>query len=78
MIDPPAMIRHMYDLLIPGGILFVTSSFGVAQDTHLKQNLRYAGKEQQLMIDAGFQSCMPNQPAPVPFLPQWGFWQRPA
>ena len=77
VIDPPAMVRHMYDLLVPGGVLFVTSSFAVPQDTHLKQNLKYAGKERQLMTDAGFEPCVPNERLPMPFLPQWGFWRRP-
>lgn len=77
VIDPPAMMKHMYDLLVPGGVMFVTSSFGVPQDTHLKQNIKYAGKEQQLMMEAGFEQCMPADRAPVPFLPQWGFWRRP-
>jgi hypothetical protein len=78
VIDPPAMVKYMYDLLIPGGVLFVTSSFAVPQDTHLKQNLQYAGKEQQIMTDAGFESCLPAERLPMPFLPQWGFWRRPA
>jgi hypothetical protein len=78
VVDPPGMIRHMYDLLVPGGILFVTSSFGVPQDTHLKQNVKYAGRERQLMVEAGFEPCAPNVPPPTPFLPQWGFWRRPA
>ena len=78
VIDPPAMVRYMYDLLVPGGVLFVTSSFAVPQDTHLKQNLQYAGKEREIMIDAGFESCLPAERLPMPFLPQWGFWRRPA
>jgi SAM-dependent methyltransferase len=77
VIDPPAMIRHMYDLLVPGGVIFVSSSYGVPQDTHLKSNLKYAGKEAQLMTDAGFENCLPSDRLPMPFLPQWGFWRRP-
>jgi hypothetical protein len=78
VVDPPAMIRQMHDLLIPGGILFVTSSFAVTQDTHLKQNLKYAGHEQRLMVEAGFEPCTPSAKPPSPFLPQWGFWRRAA
>jgi hypothetical protein len=77
VVDPPAMVKHMYDLLIPGGVMFITSSFAVPQDTHLKQNQKYAGKEKQIMTDAGFEECTPTGRPPMPFLPQWGFWRRP-
>lgn len=77
VVDPPRMIREMYDMLTPGGVIFVTSSYGVPQLTHLKQNLRFAGKEDQLMIEAGFRKWTPPVKPPMPFLPQWGFWQRP-
>ncbi len=73
VVDPPGMIRHMYDLLIPGGMLFVTSSFGVPQDTHLKQNVKYAGQERQLMIDSGFELCVPNVSARRRFCRNGGF-----
>ena len=78
VVDPPKMIREMFELLHPGGVVFVTSSFGVPQDSHLKQNLKYAGKEDELMKAAGFRSWTPPVKSPVPMFPQWGFWQRPA
>ena len=63
---------------VPGGILFVTCSFGVPQDTHLKSNRKYSGPERRLMVEAGFEPCTPNVNPPTPFLAQWGFLRRPA
>ena len=78
VVDPPLMVRQMFDMLHPGGVLFVTSSFGVPQDTHLKQNLKWSGREDELMRSAGFVKWNPPVRAPMPFLTTWGFWQRPA
>lgn len=77
VIDPPGMMRRFFDLLLPGGVIFVTSSFGVPQDSHLKSNLKYAGHEDDMMKSAGFRPWTPPMHRPMPFLPQWGFWQRP-
>lgn len=78
VVDPPRMVREMYDLLLPGGVLFVTSSFADSQETHLKQNLKWAGREDELMLDAGFAKWSPPARPPIPFVKSWGFWQRPA
>lgn len=77
VVDPPKMIRQMYDMLLPGGVMFVTSSYTVPQDTHLKSNLKYGGKEKQLMLDAGFKVWPATKHPPLPFLESWGFWQKP-
>lgn len=77
VVDPPRMMRQFYELLSPGGVIFVTSSFGVPQDTHLKSNLKYAGKEKQMMQEAGFKEWTPPLAPPCPFLPSWGFWLKP-
>ncbi len=76
VVDPPGMMRRLHDLLVPGGVIFVTSSFGVPQDTHLKQNQKFHGREKELMRQAGFAEWTPPVPPPMPMLPQWGFWQR--
>lgn len=78
VIDPQAMMGKFYDLLAPGGVIFVTSSFGVPQNSHLAQNRKFAGKENEMMERAGFRSWTPHKRPPVPMLPNWGFWQKPA
>ncbi len=77
VIDPPAMLRTCFNLLEPGGVMFVTSSFGIPGPQHLRSNARYAGHEGELMRSVGFVPFTPPKPAPIPFLPSWGFWQRP-
>lgn len=77
VVDPQKMMREMFEMLVPGGIVFVTSSFGVPQDTHLFQNKKFAGHEKEMMRAAGFVDCEPAKRPPVPLMPQWGFWQRP-
>ncbi|MFT3786312.1 MAG: methyltransferase domain-containing protein [Tepidisphaeraceae bacterium] len=76
VVNPPAMCKRFYDLLEPGGVMFVTSSFQPTQETHLKQNLKYNGKENELMLNAGFKPWQPPVRPPVPMLPQWGFWRK--
>lgn len=78
VVNPPAMCRQMYELLLPGGVMFVTSSFQASQETHLKQNLKFNGRENEIMLAAGFVPWKPPVKHAVPFLPQWGFWQRPS
>jgi hypothetical protein len=78
VVNPPKMCREIHDMLVPGGICFITSSFMPTQDTHLKQNLKYRGKENELIMSAGLKPWKPANPAPIPIMPQWGFWQRPA
>jgi hypothetical protein len=78
VVDPPATVRYLYDLLKPGGVIFVTATFVASQATHLKQNLRYHGKEHELMRAAGFVPWNPPVRCPLPFLAHWGYWQKPA
>lgn len=77
VVDPQGMMRRFHDLLVPGGVMFVTSSFGVPQDSHLAQNRKFSGKEKDMMREAGLIEWNPPVPPPMPMLPQWGFWQRP-
>lgn len=76
VIDPLAFLKTARDLLEPGGVLFVTSSFGMPGDQHLKANTKWAGHEGELMRMAGFVPWNPPRPAPIPFLGSWGFWKR--
>ena len=55
--DVEGTVQLLYDLLKPGGILFMTASFGLYPfASHLKKNVVYAGHESELMQKFGFQS----------------------
>jgi SAM-dependent methyltransferase len=54
--DPLQMISRLSDLLRPGGIALVTEAFrevSAGLPTHLRSNLRYAGRTPFLFRDAG-------------------------
>jgi len=57
--------ERMAKLIRPGGFLYQTTSFGLYPHlSHLKPNLRFAGKEDQLMASVGFERVQLKLPVP--------------
>lgn len=55
--DPPGVVSNMNQYLVDGGYALITESFSRVEPmfpTHLRSNLKYAGKTVDLFIDAGF------------------------
>lgn len=66
VIDVEGTIRRLANLMKPGGYLFFSASFGMYPHlSHLKQNVRYAGHEDELMARVGFTPAKINLSIPM-------------
>ncbi len=66
VIDVEETVERMAKLIRPGGLLYQTASFGLYPHlSHLKPNLRFAGKEDELMASVGFERVELNIPIPA-------------
>ena len=66
VIDVEETAERMAKLIRPGGYLYQTTSFDLYPHlSHLKPNLRFAGKEDELMAAAGFESVSVELPIPT-------------
>ncbi|OOB80337.1 MAG: hypothetical protein BEN19_05455 [Epulopiscium sp. Nuni2H_MBin003] len=64
--DPPGLVKFLAELLEPNSILFITTSFGLYPHlSHLKQNVKYAGHEDQIMQSCGFMPVQVNFSIPM-------------
>lgn len=74
--DPPGLLASLSELIEPGGYLFLTSSFHVYPHTgHLKSNVQYTDKEDELLKPYGFERAQFDD-APVPFLFCWKLFKK--
>ncbi|OON93151.1 MAG: hypothetical protein ATN31_01090 [Candidatus Epulonipiscioides saccharophilum] len=64
--DVEAILEIISNLLEPGGVLFLTASFGYyPHPGHLKKNVKYAGHEDLLLSKFGFTPIKLNLPIPL-------------
>jgi SAM-dependent methyltransferase len=67
LLDVEGTVGRMAELLRPGGLLFVTASFGMYPcPSHLKCNVRRAGQEDALLAKFGFQPVPLEVGFPLP------------
>ncbi len=67
VLDVEGTVERLATLLKPGGYLFMTASFGLyPYPSHLRANLRFAGREHELMADFGFQHMPLDVTFPMP------------
>lgn len=66
VIDVEETIQRLADLVRPGGYLFLSASFGMYPHlSHLKQNVKYARREDELMAAVGFTPAKISLPIPM-------------
>ena len=66
VLDVKGTIARIARLVRPGGLLFQSASFGLYPHlSHLKPNVAYAGHEDELMDDAGFDRVALDLPIPT-------------
>ncbi|MEA2050830.1 MAG: methyltransferase domain-containing protein [Campylobacterota bacterium] len=76
VINPPELMKSLATLIAPGGYLFFTSSFHVYPEPgHLKSNIQYTNKEDEIMKPLGFERVQFNN-LPIPFLFNWKLFQK--
>jgi len=75
VLDVEGTIARMARLVRPGGLLFQSASFALYPHlSHLKPNIQYAGREDELMAQVGFER-VPLE-APVPMLANQRLYRR--
>ena len=66
VLDVKGTMARMAKLLRPGGLLFQSASFALYPHlSHLKPNVAYAGHEDELMAEAGFDRVPFELPIPT-------------
>lgn len=76
VMDPPALMEKLGSLIEPGGYLFLVNSFHVyPHPGHLKSNIQYTDKEDEILKPLGFVRAEFNDPA-IPFLFNWKLFQK--
>ncbi len=76
VINPPELMESLANLIAPGGYLFLTSSFHVyPHEGHLKSNVQYTNKEDEILKPFGMDRVHFNNPG-LPFLFNWKLFQK--
>lgn len=66
VLDVHGVIQRLADLLKPGGFLFMSASFGLYPHlSHLKPNVPYSGREDELFAAVGLAPVQMNLPIPM-------------
>ncbi len=74
--DVEKTVETLSKLLKKGGVLYVTASFGLYPEaSHLKKNVKYAGKEDELMAKYNLQRINISD-SPIPLLSNMCFYQK--
>jgi 2-polyprenyl-3-methyl-5-hydroxy-6-metoxy-1,4-benzoquinol methylase len=76
VMNPPALLEKICSLIKPGGYLFLTSSFHIyPHPGHLKSNVQYTDKEEEILKPFGFERAHFDS-TPIPFLFNWKLFQK--
>ncbi len=65
VLDVEGVLETLNKCIRPGGVLFLSSSFGLPMVSHLVRNRRYSGQERALFEKCGFYFVKPNLPLPM-------------